>query len=188
MTYIYVWHVFLCLYHVPSACDHWLLITHYCCNEVFRAWIWNVFLQFLGQFFISLNLDEVIQPCLWLMQNVDFDWFIVCWYIELICCEVSEIELTNISVRLETSSSGSQSSMNDSANSMSVGTLIGDFSALTFCPVINSTKHDLGAISTIASNSSLRWVYWLFDLVRNVCLSACFFNLSTVSGSSDFLV
>ena len=67
---------------------------------------------------------------------------------------MSEIESANISVRLKTSSSGSQPSMNDSANSMSVRTLICDFS--TFYPVINSTKHDLGTTSTITSNSSLR--------------------------------
>ena len=94
-----------------------------------------------------LNLDEVIWPCLWLIQNADFDWSIVCWYIELICCTVNENESTNISVRLETSSSGS---MNESANPMSVGTLICDSSALTFCPIINSTKHELGTISAIA--------------------------------------
>ena len=40
--------------------------------------------------------------------------------------------------------------MIDYANSMSVGTVVCDFSALAFCPVINSTKHDLGAISAIA--------------------------------------
>ena len=45
--------------------------------------------------------------------------------------------------------------MIDYANSMSVGTVVCDFSALTFCPVINSTKHDLGAISAIAWNSPL---------------------------------
>ena len=112
------------------------------------------FCIFSTKFFISLNIDEVIGQCLWLIQNVDFDWSIVCWYIELIYCAVSEIESANISVRLETSSSGSQPSMNDSANSMSVRTLICDFS--TFYPVINSTKHDLGTTSTITSNSSLR--------------------------------
>ena len=112
------------------------------------------FCIFSTKFFISLNIDEVIGQCLWLIQNVDFDWSIVCWYIELICCAVSEIESANISVRLETSSSGSQPLMNDSA--MSVRTLICDFSALTFYPVINSTKHDLVTISAIALNSSLR--------------------------------
>ena len=105
------------------------------------------FCSLSAKFLISLNLDEVIRPCLWLIQNVDVDWSIVCWYIKLICCAVSEIESANISVRLETSSSGSQPSMNDSANSMSVGTLIYDFSALTFCPVIKSTKYALGTIS-----------------------------------------
>ena len=118
------------------------------------------FCIFSTKFFISLNLDKVIRPCLWLIQNVDFDWSIVCWYIELICCAVSEIESANISVRLETSSSGSQPSMNDSGNSMIVGTLICHFSALTFYPVINSTKHDLGTISAIPSNSSLRTFFY----------------------------
>ena len=108
------------------------------------------------EFFISLNLEEATRPCLWLIQNVDFDWSIVCWYIELICCAVSEIESAISSVRLETSSSGSEPSMNDSANSRSVGILICDFPALTFCPVINSTKYDLVTISAIVSNSSLR--------------------------------
>ena len=112
------------------------------------------FCIFSTKFFISLNIDEVIGQCLWLIQNVDFDWSIVCWYIELIYCAVSEIESANISVRLETSSSGSQPLMNDSA--MSVRTLICDFSALTFYAVINSTKHDLVTISAIALNSSLR--------------------------------
>ena len=112
------------------------------------------FCIFSTKFFISLNIDEVIGQCLWLIKNVDFDWSIVCWYIELIYCAVSEIESANISVRLETSSSGSQPLMNDSA--MSVRTLICDFSALTFYPVINSTKHDLVTISAIALNSSLR--------------------------------
>ena len=65
------------------------------------------------------------------------------------------MESANISVRLEISSSGSQQSMIDSANLMSAGTVVCDFSALTFCPVINSTKHDLGAISAIAWNSPL---------------------------------
>ena len=46
--------------------------------------------------------------------------------------------------------------MNDSVNSVSVGRLICDFPTLTFCPAINSTKHDLGTISATASNSSLR--------------------------------
>ena len=108
----------------------------------------------LTDFFISLHLDVVIQACLCLIQNVDFDWSISSWYIELICCALSEIESANISVRLETSSSGSQPLMNDSA--MSVRTLICDFSALTFYAVINSTKHDLVTISAIALNSSLR--------------------------------
>ena len=112
------------------------------------------------EFFISLNLEEATRPCLWLIQNVDFDWSIVCWYIELICCAVSEIESANSSVRLETSSSGSEPSMNDSANSRSVGILICDFPALTFCPVINSTKHDLVTISAIVSNSSLRTFFY----------------------------
>ena len=69
---------------------------------------------------------------------------------------MSEIDSANISVMLETSGSGSQPSMNDFANSMSVGTLICDFSTLTFCSAINSAKHELGTISAIASNSSLR--------------------------------
>ena len=114
------------------------------------------FCIFSTKFFISLNLDKVIGPCLWLIENVDFDWSIVYWYIELICCAMSKIESVNISVRLETSSSGSQLSINDSANSVRVGSLICDFSALTFYPVINFTKHDLGTISAIGSNSSLR--------------------------------
>ena len=112
------------------------------------------FCIFSTKFFISLNLDKIIGPCLWLIENVDFDWSIVYWYIELICCAMIKIESANISVRLETSSSGSQPSMNDSANSMSVRTLICDFS--TFYLVINSTKHDLGTTSTITSNSSFR--------------------------------
>ena len=147
--------MYFCVYtmfHLP--CEHWLLITHYCCNRYSRHKYEMSFCIFSTKFFISLNLDKVIRPCLWLIQNVDFDWSIVCWYIELIYCAVSKIESANISVRLETSSSGSQPSMNDSANSMIVGTLICHFSALTFCPVINSTKHDLGTISAIASNSS----------------------------------
>ena len=73
---------------------------------------------------------------------------------------MSEIESAKVSRRLETSCSGSQPSMNDSANPMSVGTLIYGFSTLTFCPVINSTKHDLGTISAIASNSSLRTLFY----------------------------
>ena len=93
-------------------------------------------------------------------EYVDFDWSIVCWYIELIYYAVSEIESSNSSVRLETSSSGSEPSMNDSANSRSVGILICDFPALTFCPVINSTKHDLVTISAIVSNSSLRTFFY----------------------------